>query len=155
MPWFMHRGTKAAALVSNSRDGDVLAATLHRWGIKVVRGSSSAGGSEAISEMVELIADGYTLLITPDGPRGPHHEMKIGALVVAQRTGASLMLCAPHYRNAFSLHSWDSFQVPKPFSTVDLAWRGPIAVARDCIGAPLEDLRAKLETELVEMTADA
>lgn len=148
VPWFVHRGAKAAALVSGSRDGDVLAATLTRWGITVVRGSSSSGGSEAISEMVGLIADGYTLLITPDGPRGPSHEMKIGAFVVAQRTGAPLMLCAPKYHNAYSLHSWDSFQIPIPFSRVELSWQGPIAVANDCVGPQLEDMRIRLESEL-------
>lgn len=155
VPWYLFRRGRAAALVSASRDGDVLAAVLHAWGITVVRGSSSAGGSEAVRAMVDLVRRGYSVLITPDGPRGPAEQMKIGAFVVAQRTGAPIMLCAPQYRNAWRLRSWDRFFIPKPFSRVDVQWRGPIAIAQDCIGEALDMRRAQAQRELQEMHAHA
>lgn len=151
VPWWIHRDTRAAALVSASRDGDVLAAILDRWGIAVVRGSSSAGGSEAVLAMVKLVNDGFTMLITPDGPRGPADELKIGGLVVAQRTGAPVVLCAPRYHSAWRLKSWDRFQVPIPFSNVDLAWSAPQVIPAHCIGDPLELRRVAMQHTLREM----
>ncbi len=151
MPWYVHRLTRAAALVSGSSDGDVLASVLSAWGIRVVRGSSSSGGSEALQTMIDLVTEGYTLLITPDGPRGPAQRMKMGALIVAQRTGVPLVLCAPHYSGATHLHSWDNFIVPFPFSRVDLVWSDPLAIPADCLGDPLDQLRAHCEMQLEKM----
>lgn len=155
VPWYLHRHRRAAALVSASRDGDILAAILERWGIAVVRGSSSAGGSDAVHAMVELVERGFTVLITPDGPRGPRYEMKIGAFVVAQRAGAPVVLCAPRYHSAWRLKSWDAFAVPKPWSRVDVEWRDPVSVPADCVGQCLEEMRARCERDLREMHANA
>lgn len=153
VPWFAHRGSRCAALVSGSGDGEVLAAILHHWGIRVVRGSSSKGGSEAIQEMVRLVEEGFSVLITPDGPRGPAEYLKIGALVVAQRTGAPLLLCAPRYRRAWQLKSWDGFRLPKPYSRVDMKWNGPIVIPPECVHEALEVKRMEIERLLHSMHA--
>ena len=49
--WFLHRprnGGPVAALVSQSEDGEILSATLARWGYTMIRGSSHIGGKEAM-----------------------------------------------------------------------------------------------------------
>ena len=126
--WFLHRNKNAAALVSRSKDGDVLAAVLSRWNYHVVRGSSSTGGHEALDLMVNLLKQNYVLTITPDGPRGPAFKMKAGTVVAAKRAGVSLFLTGIAVKNKIVLKSWDGFILPLPFSRAVVCYSEPIQV---------------------------
>jgi lysophospholipid acyltransferase (LPLAT)-like uncharacterized protein len=68
--WKFFGSFGANAIVSQSKDGEILTALLEKWGFRVVRGSSSKGGREALQEIVDIAPKGY-FLITPDGPQGP------------------------------------------------------------------------------------
>jgi lysophospholipid acyltransferase (LPLAT)-like uncharacterized protein len=107
-------------LVSASRDGAWLEAFFSIAGLKAVRGSSSKLGREAATALVEELRDGNDVGITPDGPRGPVYEMKPGALIVARRARARVMLVGMDYESSWRLPSWDGFHVPKPFSRVHM-----------------------------------
>jgi len=88
--WYIHRPRKnhtVAALVSQSKDGEILSATLERWGYAMIRGSSHVGGKEAMVSMVDCVTKGNSLCITPDGPTGPRHEMKMGAVLFKAERG--------------------------------------------------------------------
>jgi len=126
--WYIHRNENAAALVSQSKDGEVLAKTLEKWNYKVVRGSSSIGGNGALSIMVDLIRNNYSLAITPDGPRGPIYKMKAGAVVSAKKTNVPLFLAGIGIKKKFVLKSWDHFEVPKPFSKVVVLYSDPVLI---------------------------
>jgi len=125
--WFLHRNN-IAALVSQSKDGDILANILKKWNYHVVRGSSSNGGKEALSVMVELLNQKYSLAITPDGPKGPATKMKAGAVVAAKRSNIPLFLVGIGVKNKFVMKSWDRFEVPKPFSKVYVVYSDPILI---------------------------
>ena len=91
-PTFQHRGRGVATLISQHRDGEYITRVVRdRWGYVVVRGSSSRGGVQAVAEMIRLVKQGRSLAVTPDGPRGPREKMKLGPLLVAQRTGAPVV----------------------------------------------------------------
>ncbi|MDD3181051.1 MAG: lysophospholipid acyltransferase family protein [Opitutaceae bacterium] len=106
-------------LVSASRDGAWLAAFYRLIGIMPVRGSSSRLGREAARELIDCLRAGHDVGITPDGPRGPRYEVKGGALIVARRTGAPMVLLGAEFTRAWRLNnSWDRFYVPYPFSRV-------------------------------------
>lgn len=107
-------------LVSASRDGAWLAAVFSLAGIRCVRGSSSKLGREAVTALVEVVRAGNDIGITPDGPRGPRYDFKAGALIVARRAHAPLLLLGGVYESAWQLKSWDRFYLPKPFSRVRL-----------------------------------
>lgn len=126
--WYIHRGKNVAALVSQSKDGEVLAAVLEKWNYHVVRGSSSIGGHEALDIMVELMQKNYSLSITPDGPRGPIHKMKAGAVVAAKKSSAPLFLAGIGIKSKIVLKSWDRFEVPKPFTKVVVVYSDPILI---------------------------
>ena len=126
--WYIHRNENTAALVSQSKDGEVLAKTLEKWNYKVVRGSSSIGGNEALSIMVDLIRKDYSIAITPDGPRGPIYNMKAGAVVTAKKTNVPLFLTGIGIKKKFILKSWDHFEVPKPFSKVVVLYSDPLLI---------------------------
>lgn len=111
-------GRPAYALVSASQDGAWLTAFFSLAGVRTVRGSSSRLGREAASALVDVLRAGHDIGITPDGPRGPCYELKPGAVIVARRTRAPILLIGAEFSSAWRLRSWDRFYVPKPFSRV-------------------------------------
>lgn len=111
-------GRPAYALVSASQDGAWLTAFFSLAGLRTVRGSSSRLGREAASALVETLREGHDIGVTPDGPRGPCYEMKPGAVIVARRTRAPMLLIGGEFSSAWQLRSWDRFYLPKPFSRV-------------------------------------
>ncbi|PYJ70452.1 MAG: hypothetical protein DME75_09210, partial [Verrucomicrobia bacterium] len=80
-----------AALISASRDGELLTAAIKRFDYDVVRGSSSRLGARAILQLSEMIASGHDVVITPDGPRGPAYELGPGIIFLAQKSGAAVL----------------------------------------------------------------
>ena len=103
-------------LISNSRDGAWSAAFFRLAGLRAVRGSSKRGGHAAARELVEVLRAGHDVGITPDGPRGPRYDFKAGPVVVARRSGASVLLVGGSFESAWQLPSWDRLDLPRPFS---------------------------------------
>mgnify|MGYP001294721218 FL=1 len=122
LPWFLHRNDGFAALTSKSKDGDLLAKQLKHWKYKVVRGSSSKGGDVALGIMIDHAKNGYSIAITPDGPRGPEHEFKAGAVITAKKSGVPVVLMGIGIKSKKKLKSWDKFQIPNPFSNVKVIY---------------------------------
>ena len=114
--FFLNR--RGAALISASRDGDLLTDAIRRFGYDVIRGSSSRMGASAILQLSEELASGRDVVITPDGPRGPTYELGPGIIFLAQKSGASVLPMNLEYSRCWRLGSWDRFIIPRPFSTV-------------------------------------
>jgi lysophospholipid acyltransferase (LPLAT)-like uncharacterized protein len=156
--WFLHRSNAAntvSALVSQSSDGEFLSAILERWKYRMIRGSSHIGGKEAMQLMVDEVEEGRSLAITPDGPRGPRHEMKMGAIRVAQRTGVPLFLVGFAAGNKRSLRSWDKFEVPRPFSRVVAIYSEPIFVPTELMNESLDEFKITMQNRLLKLTKEA
>ncbi len=128
LPWFLHRNDGFAALTSKSKDGDLLAKQLKHWKYKVVRGSSSKGGDVALGIMVDYAKNGYSIAITPDGPRGPEQKFKAGAVITAKKSGVPIVLTGIGIKSKKKLNSWDKFQIPNPFTSVKVIYSDPIYV---------------------------
>ncbi|MDL2290607.1 DUF374 domain-containing protein [Desulfovibrio sp. OttesenSCG-928-F20] len=113
-------------VVSQSRDGEYLAGVLARLGIKSARGSSSRGGLAALLKAARLMREERRhTVITIDGPRGPRHKAKQGAVILAKRTPALILPVRLFPRKAVRFSSWDRFQLPLPFSRVDIVFGDP------------------------------
>ncbi len=128
VPWYLCRHKKFAALISKSKDGDLLAKILKGWGYQVVRGSSSMGGNVALGIMVDYAKNKNSIAITPDGPKGPVNKLKAGAVITAKRSGLPLVLAGIGYNKNRKLNSWDKFQIPKFFSRVKVVFSNPVCV---------------------------
>jgi lysophospholipid acyltransferase (LPLAT)-like uncharacterized protein len=109
---------RGAALISASRDGDLLADAIKRFDFDVVRGSSSRLGASAILQLTDVLASGRDVVITPDGPRGPAYELGPGIIFLAQKSGAPVVPVNMEYSSCWRLKSWDRFILPRPFSKV-------------------------------------
>ncbi|MEO7932082.1 MAG: lysophospholipid acyltransferase family protein [Chthoniobacterales bacterium] len=107
-------------LTSPSRDGELLAQVMHQFGLQSVRGSSKKRGAAALLELREHFRAGRTLIITPDGPRGPIYTLSPGVLLLAQKTGAPILKTHVAFSNSRRLKSWDRFHIPLPFSKVTI-----------------------------------
>ncbi len=107
---------KLATVVSDSRDGEIIAQVLTRIGYGTARGSSTRGGLKALIALKRHMDEGRIGVITVDGPRGPRHKVKDGAVYLAQKTGAVLfpVRCRPAAKHVFT-RSWDRFELPMPF----------------------------------------
>jgi lysophospholipid acyltransferase (LPLAT)-like uncharacterized protein len=130
-----HRGEGIAVVISEHRDGEIIAQIAERLGYTTVRGSTSRGGGRALIGLMRAIEAGRDGAVTPDGPRGPAHVFAPGAAIASQRTGAPLAMLRATATRAWRLKSWDRFLVPKPFATVRVIY-GPL-VSVDA-GSPRE-----------------
>ncbi len=106
-------------LISEHFDGNLIAKTLNFFGFGTIRGSSTRGGAKALIESIKEIKNGYDLGITPDGPKGPRHEVHDGIVVMAQKAKVKIVLVEIKPSKFWQLNSWDKFVIPKPFGTID------------------------------------
>jgi hypothetical protein len=95
---------------------------------------------------------GWDLAITPDGPRGPNRELKLGALSVARLTGLPLVPVGVAIDSAWRVRSWDGLLVPKPFSTVRVAYGPPSLVPRNAGQAEIDEKAASLQRSLGDLS---
>jgi lysophospholipid acyltransferase (LPLAT)-like uncharacterized protein len=143
-----------AALISASRDGDLLADAIHRFGYDVVRGSSSRLGASAILQLSDVLASRRDVVITPDGPRGPVYDLGPGIIFLAQKSGAPVLPMNLEYSRCWRLGSWDRFIIPQPFSKVRVLISPPYRVKSTSAPDEFEAERLALQDvmmALVEM----
>jgi lysophospholipid acyltransferase (LPLAT)-like uncharacterized protein len=89
--YFKPMGRLGAALTSQSKDGEFIAAFIQHFSVRPIRGSSSRGGARSLVEMKRAIEEGYIMAITPDGPRGPRYSLSPGVVKLAQITGGFIL----------------------------------------------------------------
>ncbi len=155
IPYFF-RCRGVAPLVSPSKDGEIVAQIMARWGYRIIRGSSSHAIIKAWNSMKHELREGGEVIIVPDGPRGPARKMKIGGLKLAQETGAYLIPFTFSASRQKRLKSWDRFLMFPPFSKVVAVFGKPVSLAPDLNEEALEMERERLEALMIEMdqTAD-
>jgi len=127
---YSYRGRRISVLVSQSRDGELIARTVARFGIDASRGSSSRGGAAGMRSLLRKAGEGYDLAFTPDGPRGPAAEVQPGVILAAQATGWPVQPVALAATRCRRLRSWDRFIVPLPLSTVHFVYGEPLVLDR-------------------------
>jgi lysophospholipid acyltransferase (LPLAT)-like uncharacterized protein len=148
LPWWFMRKSRPAALISKSKDGQILSEILDGWKYNVVRGSSSKGSKEAMDMMRRLIEYGYAVCITPDGPRGPRMELKMGGIRLAQTKEVPLLYCSVRFDRFSSLKSWDAFEIPHLFTRACISFSDPIAVPVELEGEALDDFRSRIQIDM-------
>ncbi len=142
------------AVVSQSKDGEILSTLLNKWGFEVLRGSSSKGGKEVLEMMTENVKNSF-LLITPDGPRGPIQKFKPGAVITAKRAEVPLVLCRAKIENKYVFKkSWDNFQFPLPFSSIKICFSQNFYINNSLDRKETEDYILRVESELNSMLND-
>jgi lysophospholipid acyltransferase (LPLAT)-like uncharacterized protein len=123
-----HRDQPVRILISEHRDGELIARVAHGLGFGTIRGSTTRGAARALLAMCEALVDGWEIAVTPDGPRGPARRFAAGAIVAAHRAHAPIVPIGVAASRAWRLRSWDGFMIPKPFAKLTLVYGNPIYV---------------------------
>ena len=149
---YLYRRRGLFALVSRSEDGSMISDLVRRFGFVTVRGSSSRGGAEGLRALARAIRESHSVVLVPDGPRGPREVLKAGVVVLARLTGVRVVPVALGASSEWRARSWDEFRIPKPFSRCVVRFGEPILVPRDAVGAGEETARKEIEAALTAVT---
>ena len=149
--WFWRR-RGIVVMTSQSFDGEYIARFIQRYGFGAARGSSTRGAVGALVEMVRLMRRECPTGFTIDGPKGPRYSAKMGAVLLAKKTGHPIMPFTITAKRFWEVKSWDAFQVPKPFTRALTQIAEPIFVPSDADEDTLNAKRDELQRALDDLT---
>ncbi len=149
-PYRKHK--KMCVLVSLSKDGEYIARALPKFNMVASRGSTTRGGASAYRGLITKAKEGYSLALTPDGPRGPVYQASQGVLALARKTGLPIIPVGVYATNKFSVNSWDKFQVVLPFGKCSIVLGKPLKVTRE---DNLKELAKDLTLRIQDATSQA
>jgi lysophospholipid acyltransferase (LPLAT)-like uncharacterized protein len=153
---WIRRGFKACFLVSGSVDGDVPERIARAWGAEVIRGSANQSGALALRDQQRMIRNGYSIVTTADGPRGPQHEFKAGTVLMARIAGVPIVPIGCAADRAWYLEKrWDRFMIPKPFARIVIAIGEPVPVPRSIPVDELEPVRLNVQEAVMSLMEES
>ena len=155
MPYCWDHRRAIYMLISQHRDGQLIARTVGHFGIRTATGSTTRGGAQALRTMVKALARGDYVGVTPDGPRGPRMRASDGIVSVARLSGVPVIPAAYGTTRGRCLGSWDRFLVAWPFGRGGIVWGEPIRVDRHAEGDANEAARRQIEDGLNAVTEKA
>ena len=135
---------RAKVMISDHKDGEIIARVISFFSIDAIRGSSSKGAVKALAQSFRELKSGIDVIITPDGPRGPYHSVADGAVVIAQKQNAPIQILNYEASKFWQLKSWDKMIIPKPFSKISYTLSPPFSVT----DMPLEAARGLIKKEM-------
>ena len=146
---------KLHVLVSRSRDGEIIADVVEKWGFKTVRGSKGKKGAvEASMQMISILKSGENCAMMVDGPRGPAKVAKDGVIKIAKLAGVPVVPVY-WYSNNFTwakFPSWDELRCPVFATNLINIYGEPIYIPHD---GDKEEARQKLQKSLEDLEAKA
>ena len=124
---YLHKYNTGHVLISHSRDGDIPSFITEKFkGFHAIR---VKGGLRhmAAKEALDVLESKQILFITPDGPRGPRHEIKPGYRFLAEKTDAQIFAFSWQGSRIHTFSTWDRFRLPLPFSRCQAKLVGPFS----------------------------
>lgn len=137
---------KAKILISSHFDGMLISKTVKYFGLKTIAGSTNRNATRVLIQGIKALNSGYDVGITPDGPKGPRHEVADGIIAMAKKTKRKIVLIKMKPTKFWQLNSWDKFIIPKPFGTLNYYATKPI----DISNLEPEDARNLVKEELLK-----
>jgi lysophospholipid acyltransferase (LPLAT)-like uncharacterized protein len=153
---YLYQGWNAAVLVSQSKDGELIARVVQQQGHEPIRGSTTRGGLRALSQMIKSLKEKRRPAgIIPDGPQGPRFKVQPGIIVLSKKTGFPIVPVTYSAGRAKVFNSWDRFLLPLPFTRCRIIYGDPIQVPENADAKMAADCQLRLEQVLCRITADA
>ncbi|MEM7745701.1 MAG: lysophospholipid acyltransferase family protein [Pseudomonadota bacterium] len=153
---------RSVAMISNNRDGDLIAAIVRRFGVSSVRGSTfdrekmrDKGGAQAFSGALRELHGGSMVAITPDGPRGPRMRAQRGAALLSIQSGCPVLPLTFSVVRGKVTRSWDRFLIPWPFGRGVQIFGKPIWPPTGTDDANVLEFLDRIEAGLTEVTERA
>jgi lysophospholipid acyltransferase (LPLAT)-like uncharacterized protein len=153
--FYAYRNTGIVIPASESRDGEIQAGIIGRFGLGVVRGSSKRKGAQALLGLVDALRSGKDIAIAVDGPRGPVYEVKQGITYIAGKLSIPIVPLTMAAKRAWVLEKiWDKYLLPVPFTECVILYGEPISV-NGTSEEELENKRRELTDALNRIMARA
>lgn len=150
-----HRGHNIVIPASESRDGEIQAGILKRFGYTIVRGSSKRKGVQALLGLVDGLRQGLHPALAVDGPRGPIYEVKQGITYLAGKLDKVIVPASTSAKRYWILEKiWDKYLLPVPFTKGVIVYGPPIRV-QGTSEQELEAKRTELQHALNRVMAEA
>ncbi len=146
---------KIHVLISRSRDGEIIADVVERWGFQTVRGSKGKKGAvEATMQMISILKSGENCAMMVDGPKGPPRVVKDGVIKIAKMAGVPIVPIYWYSKNfTFAkFPSWDEMRSPVFATNLINLYGEPIYITKD---GDEEEARVKLQMSLEDLERKA
>jgi len=143
---------KIAVLISLSRDGNYINDLIQALKFQVIRGSSSKGGKAALGNSKNYLLNGGSLMVTPDGPRGPKYKVQTGVIWMASLAKVPIIPVSLNTKSHWKLKSWDRTQIPKPFTKAELIIGEPIVLGEDLDRKKIKEYQKLVSDHLMAVT---
>lgn len=151
---FAHRKRGVVTIASDSKDGELITFALSKWGFKVARGSSTRGGVKAALNAIKTsIKFNAPCAVTVDGPKGPRHQVKNGAVFIADRLDGIIIVAVAHTKHFIKFNSWDKFILPLPFASIQITYSQPFTINKN--GENSVTQQENLQKIMTELTYEA
>ncbi|MBC7428241.1 MAG: lysophospholipid acyltransferase family protein [Bacteriovorax sp.] len=142
---FSHIGERFTMVISESKDGELVAVTCEKFGHIPSRGSSTRGGKKALIEIVKTVKSGVPGALSVDGPKGPAKIVKPGVIEIARLADCPILPLSPYAKSFwFFEKSWDQFRVPMPFTKIVVVIGEPIYIDKTLDRDQYEDIAHKV-----------
>lgn len=117
IPFFS--GYQISVMISQSKDGQILASAVEYMGYRPIRGSSHRGAVAGLLAAMKRVRDGYNFSIAVDGPKGPIYKVKDGITAVSEKSRRPIVpvRALPVSKKVFK-KSWNQASLPLPFSRI-------------------------------------
>ena len=136
----------AKVVISEHFDGQIIAKITSFFKIGTLHGSTTRGGAKVLINAIHTLKSGMDIGITPDGPKGPRHEIVAeGIVVMAQKANAKVITLSCVPKSYWQFKSWDRFTIPKPFTTLDFY----ASEALDLSGMESQDAQTLIREKLL------
>lgn len=142
-------------LISEHRDGRMIAAVVKWLGISSVAGSSSKRGGRAAKELLGCLESGAHIAITPDGPKGPCYKVKPGVIFLASQSGKPIFPITYGAKKKWTFKSWDQMILPKPFTKAVRIVGEPLYIPEQINAEQLAIYQQELGERLKQITDQA
>lgn len=152
---YLYRNQGVVGIVSESKDGQIAAFLLKRFGFNISRGSSSRNGTKAIiSCKKQMVSGNFNAAITLDGPKGPRLIAKPGAVFLAKITDRVIIPTVWKTNRSFRFNSWDKFMLPYPFATIEVFYGNPLILNENTSKKEIDLALEHLQKNMLELTRE-
>lgn len=154
LPFVTRSRSGMTLLVSQHRDANWLGWLAQDFGFHTVRGSSTKGGLKAILQYRKEHQNS-SLVVTPDGPKGPRRVMAPGCIQLSSLLQVPIIPVGVGYDKPYRASTWDRFAIPRPGSRARLILGSRMTIPRKLDEAGVEEHRKWVENAIHRLTYEA
>ena len=136
-------------LISGHSDGKIISNAISNFGIQTISGSARKNNVSSLKEILKQINDNSIIGITPDGPKGPNEEVKIGLISLLKKTNVPVLPLSYSAKFKFKLKTWDKFIFVTPLNKFVAVWGNPLQFDKN---KTLAENKLILEKEMKRVT---